>query len=179
MTNSKIQLYIATTLDGFIARENGSLDWLFELPNPNQIDHGYNHFLAEVDTVVMGRKTYEEILGFGVDWPYAHCKSFILTRNKDYVLKTKNTSLLHEINKETLEKIKVEAVKNIWVVGGGDLITLFLNESAIDEMILSIIPRILGRGIKLFPHEPKETQFTLLKSESFETGVVNLSYQKR
>lgn len=70
---SKIKLYVASSLDGFIARKNGELDWLMEHPNPNQLDYGYAEFLNGIDTVLMGRKTYEEILAFDVEWPYADC----------------------------------------------------------------------------------------------------------
>ena len=172
----KVKLFIATTLDGFIARENGSLDWLFELSNPNQTDHGYNDFIKEVGIVAMGRKTYDEVLGFGVNWPYSNCKTYILTKNNDYRVKTENTFILNDINKDVIDNLKSHSSGNIWVVGGGNVITQFINESAIDEMTLSIIPLILGNGIRLFPDEPKETNFDLIKSESFETGVVNLTY---
>jgi dihydrofolate reductase len=148
---TKIQLYIATTLDGFIAREDGSLDWL-EFPNPNDIDHGYNDFIKGIDTVIMGRKTYDEVLGFGVEWPYSNCKSYIVSRDNNYKVKTINTELVHNINNDIIKKLKAKSNKNIWLVGGGSLITQFLNESAIDEMILSIIPTILGKGINLFPN---------------------------
>jgi len=76
---SSIKLYIATTIDGFIAREDGSLDWLEELPNPNQINYGYTDFYATVDKVAIGRKIYEEVLGFGVNWPYEDCKTYVIT----------------------------------------------------------------------------------------------------
>ncbi|MCX6231965.1 MAG: dihydrofolate reductase family protein [Bacteroidetes bacterium] len=175
---SKIQLFIACTLDGFIARENGSLDWLFELPNPDQIDHGYNDFINGIDIVIMGRKTYDEVLGFGIDWPYSNCKTYIVTKNENYTVKTENTLLLHTINIEVIENLESESQKNIWLVGGGDLITQFLNENAIDDMALCMIPIILGKGIQLFPNQPKETKFEFVRSEAFKTGVVNLTYKK-
>jgi dihydrofolate reductase len=176
---TKIQLFIATTLDGFIARENGSLDWLFELPNPNQIDHGYNDFMKEIDIIIMGRKTYNEVMGFGIDWPYSNCKTYIVTKDEKYIVKTENTFLLHTINNEVIMNLKSESQKNIWLVGGGDLITQFLDENAIDEMTLCMIPMILGNGIRLFPNQPKETKFEFISSEAFETGIVNLTYRKR
>ena len=175
---SVIKLYIATTLDGFIARENNSLDWLHELPVPENEDYGYSKFLSGIDTVIMGRKTYDEILGFGVDWPYANCKSYILTSEVSYKATTPNTEVLHDLDLEFIEKVKTESKKNTWIVGGGQLISTFLNLDAIDEMILSIVPRILGKGIRLFPNGPKETKFELISSQSFESGLVNLTYRK-
>ncbi len=176
---TKTKLYIATTLDGFIAREDGSLDWLDELPNPNQIDYGYGEFYATIDTVVMGRKTYEEVLGFGVDWPYADCKTYIITSKSDYQTKTENSEVISQLTSETIESIKAESKKDIWVVGGGKVITALLNHGQIDEMMLCLIPTILGKGIRLFPDSPAETKFDLINAETFETGAVILTYRKK
>lgn len=82
------------------------------------------------------------------------------------------------LNTNTIAKLKNDSEKGVWLVGGGTLITSFLNLGSIDEMTLSIIPIILGKGIRLFPNEPKEAQFNLKTHEVFETGVVNLVYTK-
>ncbi|WP_299529103.1 dihydrofolate reductase family protein [Ulvibacterium sp.] len=176
---SKIKLYIATSLDGFIAREDGSLDWLYALPNPNQIDHGYADFFESIDTIIMGKGTYEEILGFGVEWPYSNCQTYILTTDKNFKAKTEKTKIIHQVNNPVVEQMKSNADKDIWIVGGGKTITHFIDLELIDEMILCLIPTILGKGIKLFPNNPKETTFELRKSETFETGVVNLTYERK
>lgn len=176
---SEIILYIAASIDGFIAREDGSVDWLEDLPNPNKLDYGYAGFIDGIDTVVMGRKTYEEVLGFDVGWPYADCRSFILTSREDYKVKTENTEVLHQLDPSSIDKLKARSQKNIWLVGGGQVITEFLNRSLIDEMILFIMPVLLGRGIPLFAGHPKEQLFELIKAEPFETGVVSLTYRKQ
>ncbi len=175
---SKTQLYIAVTLDGYIARQDGSLDYLYALPNPNQVDHGYSAFFQEVGTVVMGRRTYEAILGFGVAWPYARCQTYVITSDRNYELPTEATNLLTEPSVAALTKLKSESDKNVWIVGGGQIITPLLNQSLIDEMILSIIPIVLGEGIPLFPSTPRETNFDLIETEPFATGVVNLTYRR-
>jgi dihydrofolate reductase len=175
---SKIKLYIATSLDGFIARPDGSLDWLESLPNPNQIDHGYHDFYASIGVVIMGRSTYEEILGFGVPWPYSNCTSYVVTQNKNYKLSTPDTELLAGIDKGVIRSIQEVQTKDIWLVGGGKIITEFLNLQLIDEMILSIAPVILGSGIPLFPGVTRETSFKLVGAEKFETGIVNLFYSR-
>ena len=90
----KVILYIATTLDGKIARNNGSLDWLYALPNPNQIDHGYAKFIDSIGTTIMGRKTYDEIISFGVDWPYKEMKSYVATNNESFSPETPNTWII-------------------------------------------------------------------------------------
>jgi dihydrofolate reductase len=171
-------LYIATSLDGFIARPDGSLDWLNALPNPDQTDHGYHAFLAGVDTIVMGRSTYEEILGFGVEWPYDEQETFVVTTDKTFSPATPHTGVIHTINRETIESLPSAGDKKIWVVGGGKVITAFLNHELIDEVILSMIPIVLGDGIRLFPDQPKETWFELKSTERFSTGVVNLTYTR-
>jgi dihydrofolate reductase len=74
--------------------------------------------------------------------------------------------------------LKRASRNNIWLVGGGEIVTAFLNENAIDEMIISVIPILLGKGIRLFQHELKETRFGLVSAQTFETGVVNLVYRK-
>ena len=176
---SKVKLYIAASIDGFIARKDGALDWLYALPNPNSIDHGYESFLTTIDTVILGRNTYEEILGFDVEWPYPACSAYVLTSNATLSVGTPNTQVITSLDHKELDNIKKKSEKNIWVIGGGLLITHLLNMKAIDEMIISIIPTVLGDGIPLFPNHPKETIFSLLKAESFETGVVNLHYEKK
>lgn len=175
---AQIQLYIAASLDGYIARENGSVDWLDELPNPNQLDYGYADFYAGVDLVVMGRTTYEEVLGFDVPWPYPECKSYILTSKPDFEPSTEKTFILNSINEESINKLKTESQQNIWLVGGGKLVSQFLNLGAIDEIFLHLIPVVLGKGIPLFPDHPVESKFELVKVESFETGVVMMHYRK-
>ena len=173
----KCKLFIAASLDGYIAREDGSLDWLDTIPNPDQLDHGYYPFYDSIDTILMGRKTYEEVLGFGVDWPYPDCKTYILS-SKEVAIKTENTFLINDPLKDKIHEWVNEDGKDIWVCGGGQLISSMLDLGLIDEMLISITPVILGAGIPLFPNSPKETKLKLIKSESFDTGFVNLTYRK-
>lgn len=175
---SKIKLYIATSLDGYIAREDGSLDWLENLPNPDNTDHGYSEFYSGIDTVIMGRKTYEEILGFDVDWPYGNSLSYVVTKDKNFEIKTEKTEIVNSIDREFIQNLKKQSKEDIWIVGGGKLIARFLELNAIDEMILCMIPVILGRGIPLFPYGSSETTFRFVKSDTYNTGIVNLFYAK-
>jgi dihydrofolate reductase len=173
----KVKLFIATTIDGFIARENGYIDWLNDIPNPNNLDYGYFEFLSQIDTLVIGRNTYEEILNFGIEWPYKGLKTYVVTSNKNYSAKTPDTQITNFINEESIKGLLLKSEKGIWIVGGGKVITEFLNLNSIHEMTISIIPIILGKGIKLFPNQPKETKFELINTESFNTGIVNLTYK--
>ena len=175
----KIKLYIANSLDGFIARPDGSLDWLDALPNPEQSDFGYYDFYNTIDTVIMGRLTYEEILGFDVPWPYPDRHTCVVTSQLDYKIQTDLTSVLPFDQVKNTKTLVQHGEKHIWLAGGGQLITEYLNHELVDEMIISIIPIILGDGIPLFPNKPKETNLKLIKSEAFSNGLLNLHYHKQ
>lgn len=172
----KVKLYIAISLDGFIARKDGALDWLEGIPNPDKLDYGYQAFYESIDTVLMGRLTYEEILGFDVDWPYGNCQSVVFSRNADLKITTPQTQLVNGEIGSHVKELKQQTGKDIWLVGGGNLLTSFLNEGLVDEMIISIAPVIIGEGLPLFPNVPKETSLELVNSKSYDTGFVSLTY---
>lgn len=173
----KVKLYIAASLDGFIARKDGTLDWLEGIPNPNKHDYGYQAFYDSVDTVLMGRLTYSEILGFDVDWPYGNCQSVVFSKNKALDISTPDTRLVNNDIKDYVNQLKATSGKDIWLVGGGGLVTSFLNDGLIDEIILCIPPVIIGKGIPLFPDTPKETKLELIESTPYDTGFVSLTYK--
>jgi dihydrofolate reductase len=174
----KVILYIATSLDGKIARSDGSVDWLESLPNPNGLDYGYAEFLAGIGTTIMGRKTYEVVLGFGVDWPYVGLQSYVATSDQAYVTSTPDTFRVSYDLAAFVGQLKSTTEKDIWLIGGGELIRYFLEKDLLDEMILTIFPTILGEGIQLFPGHLKESNWQLMDIKSFETGIVNLTYQR-
>ncbi len=174
-----IQLYIATSLDGYIAKNNDSVDWLDEMPHPEGEDYGYEEFYSGVDTVIMGRKTYDVVVGFGVEWPYSDCKTYVVTRDQNFKGKLGNPTTINDLSPETIREIRNESRKNIWLVGGGRLVAEFLNQGWIDEMIISLMPVVLGEGIPLFPPKIKESWFSLEKSRSYDSGAVILSYRKK
>lgn len=147
---SCIQLYIAISIDGYIAGEAGSIDWLESLDNPDQLDHGYTDFLAGADKVIMGRNTYEQVLGFGGDWPYGGKQTYVVTSQIDYTPTTPTTKVLTTLNEAAIQLLKAKSLQNIWLVGGGQVNAAFLRLGAIDEMILSVIPVALGKGAPLF-----------------------------
>lgn len=174
---SETVLYIATSLDGFIARPNGSLDWLTSFPQPENGDYGYNDLLNSIGTIIMGRKTYDEILAFGIDWPYTGYNTYVVTKNKSYKTKTPGTFTLNENLTTFVKNIKLKSEKDIWLVGGGELITAFINERLLDKMIISKVPVLLGDGIPLFAGKPEETKLKLINAQAFNTGLVNLTYE--
>ncbi|HBH47016.1 MAG TPA: dihydrofolate reductase [Bacteroidales bacterium] len=176
---AQIKLYIACSLDGYIARENHSLDWLNNFPNPDNSDYGYHAFIQNIDILVMGRKTYDEIMGFDVDWPYKDYKTFVLTSQSDFKVLTTETYVLNAINAPIIEQLKSASSKNIWIVGGSKVIAQFINLNALDEMMIFMIPVVLGSGISLFADKIKETPFKLIKAESYKSGAVMLSYTRK
>ncbi|MCU7551430.1 dihydrofolate reductase family protein [Chitinophagaceae bacterium LB-8] len=175
---SRVILYIATSLDGFIARPDGNIDWLNSVPNPATGDYGYTELLESIGTMFMGRKTYDEVIGFGIEWPYPGIDTFVVTTDKNLEIKSPNTYLLTENIKDFVTELKKNAEKDIWLVGGGQLITTFINNGLLDRMIITIIPKLIGEGIPLFAENTAETVWKLIKTEPFDTGLVNLTYDK-
>lgn len=175
---SLIKLYIAASLDGYIARPDGNLDWLMALPNPNNIDHDYNSFMESIGATIMGSSTYKEVIGFGIDWPYPNIMSYVVSRNPNLPLSSPMTQLVNEDIAIFTERLKHEVDKDIWLIGGGKLITTFLNHDLIDEITLTLIPTILGEGIPLFPNKPKESTWKLVEAKPYETGAVSVVYRK-
>lgn len=175
----KIKLYIAASLDGFIARQDHSLDWLDALSDaqPEDTDYGYQAFYDSIDVVLLGRSTYDVVVGFDVDWPYSNTQAFVFSRSAEVKITTPQTQLVQEDLKTYVPKLKQQEGKDIWLIGGGQLITSFLNEGFIDEIIISIAPVILGDGIPLFANTPKETKLKLHETQHFGNGIVNLTYQ--
>lgn len=171
----KLKLYIATSIDGKIAGPNHELDWLPEPEDKNE-DFGYYDFYASIDTTIMGYKTYDICVGFG-EWPYKDKTNFILSRNADRSI-IKEAELITENPIEFVKELKQKEGKDIWLVGGGEIIKLFHNAGLIDEYIITHIPVILGKGIELFPNLELQQKLTLKESKAYSMGVVNLHYTK-
>lgn len=176
----KIILYIAMSIDGFIAKENGAVDWLKgDVDNPD-LDNGYLQFYDSIDTVVMGRVTYEQVVNvLSPDvWAYEGKKCYVATRQKG--LKDSKVEFITDDITKTITDLKKEAGKDIWLVGGGRLIDQFISHNLIDRYVITIIPTLLGAGIPLFSKENSELELELklLESKTFD-GMVELTYIKR
>lgn len=178
----RVKLFIASSIDGYIARKDDSLDWLDsfegEAPEQNQEDYGYLKFISGIDTLVMGSSTYKVVMGMGVEWPYKE-DSYIVSHGNVEINSPKTYLLDANQLEKKIDELKKKEGKDIWLVGGGKLISTFLNMNLVDEMILSIIPVLLGSGIPLFPiQEHSDLKFQLVESQSFKSGVINLHYKK-
>ncbi|HEY9612754.1 MAG TPA: dihydrofolate reductase family protein [Allocoleopsis sp.] len=165
----KVVLFIASSLDGYIARPSGDIDWLF-----TDQDYGYSEFFASVDTVIMGRKTYEQVLTFG-EYPYQGVKSYVFTKNP-YFQADNKVKLVKEDTKKFVDDLRQADGKNIWLVGGSRLTHDFMDKNLVDELILSIHPIVLGEGIPLFANPITPQSLNLIKCQTYNSGLVQLSY---
>lgn len=169
----KIILYIATSLDGYIAREKGEIDWLF---SPDGNDYGYEKMFARIDTVIMGRATFDVSRKLE-EKPFAGKRCIVFTRNK----KLKNYSNVEYVTQnpvELVEKLQKEKGKDIWIVGGGEIASALLNRDLIDEYYFFVHPIILGKGISLYSHMQKQVTLSLVSAHAFANGLVELRYSK-
>ncbi len=173
MERPKISIYISSSIDGFIAREDGSLDWLDSVGGSDE-DYGFKRFLTGIDAVIMGRKTYEVASSaYGTTmWPYTGKKMFILSQTLQNVIP--EAELFSGDIGRLLQRLHVEGVGTIWI-DGGKTISQFLRLGLVDEMILSIIPHLLGSGIPLFTIG-KEMPCQLLSARSYPSGLVQMHY---
>lgn len=173
----KISLYIAISLDAKIAKSNGDVSWLDDIPNPEKSDFGYYEFYNSLDITLMGRKTYNFLQNYEGEFPYKETKNYVFTKNRDYK-STKDVTIIHDDPIEFAKKLKAEEGKDIWLIGGGQLNTCFLNADMIDEFIIHIMPVILGQGISLFESVPIEKKLTLIKSEVHSNAAILMHYKK-
>ncbi len=172
----KIKLYIAVSIDGYIAQSDGGVAWLDEIPNPDQTDYGYFDFYKSIDTTLMGNATYQQILTFDIPFPYADKTNYVFSRkeqvdNEDVKFVRKNVS-------DFVEELQSQKGGDIWLIGGGQLNAAFLEEGLIDEIIVSIMPIVLGSGMPLFAVQNIKSRFNLKKVVSFQSGVVQTTYEK-
>jgi len=164
----KVKLFIASSLDRYIAKEDGTVDWL-----PENVDSGYDQFYSSIDTILMGKKTYEQILTFG-KYPYKDKSSYVFTRNPNQK-KDENVEFSSDVEEFT-KKLISSSGKDIWLVGGGEIISTFLNLKFVDELILSVIPVVLGKGIPLFQNIKEEIKLELIKTTEYPE-LIELRYK--
>lgn len=171
----KIKLYIAISLNGKIAKSDGSVDWLESVPNPEKLDFGYARFYDSIDTTLMGFSTYDQIVKWGIPFPYKDKKNYVITRNTSHQ-DTKDVAFISENHINFISKLKAETGNDIWLVGGGKVNTMLFNNGLIDEIQVFVMPIILEDGIDLFQSLPKETHLNLVGSNNFSNGVIELKY---
>ncbi|MGR9543800.1 dihydrofolate reductase family protein [Priestia megaterium] len=168
----KIVVYIAASLDGYIARENGEIDWLESIEGEG--DNGYEAFYQTCDAVVMGKATYDHVVKLTPEFPYLGKKCYVFSRSaqgKDQYVEFINESValfLNNLSQET---------KKIWLVGGADILADFLTAKRVDEFIISVIPVLLGAGIPLFKRGIPEMNLKLTDIKQYGQ-IAQLYYEK-
>lgn len=170
----KVSVYIATSLDGFIARENGDIDWL--TGGEGGEDYGYAQFMSDIDHIVMGRNTYEKVLTFG-GWSYA--KKVIVLSSRTLTVPPNLTDKVETMNlspRGLINEMDTRGTKHIYL-DGGVTIQRFLREGLVDEMTITTIPILIGEGLSLFGKLEKDVKLELIKSESFKNGFVQNKYK--
>ena len=173
-----VVLYIAVSLDGYIADQNGGVDWLSNLDNKCEKDRGYENFLESVDTVIMGYNTYLQIateLSPG-QWPYPQQISYVFTHRK--LADTENIRFTNQPVSQWFRSHKARMEKNIWICGGAQIVKQCMDDGLIDRFHLTVIPTILGNGIPLFPAGTLPAQLKLIFLKTVN-GNVECIYRKQ
>ena len=164
----KIVLFIAASLDGFIATEDDSLEWLFQVEGEG--DNGYSEFFDTVDTILIGRRTYDWVMEKeNGNFPYKDKQCYIFSKTLQG--KKDNIEFINDDITEFAQKLKQQEGENIWIVGGGDLLHHFLKEKLVDEFIITVAPTIIGKGIPLFKGIDFELELKLISTRRFNQFV--------
>ena len=174
----KIVLFIAMSLDGYIADTDGKVDWLVGQDSDVEGDDSYADFVNNVDTVIMGWTTYHQIvtdLSPG-EWVYDNLQSYVIT-HRDCSPKS-NVTFVSENPCTLVNSLKQKNGKDIWICGGADIVHQLMQNNLIDKYHISVIPTILGNGIRLFDVIDQKTDLRLITSKN-SNGIVELVYQKR
>lgn len=170
-------VFIATSLDGFIARPDGDIGWLLQRDDPNE-DHGYPDFIADKDMIVMGRRTYEKVLTLGT-WPYDRPVLVLSAQLADAPVPEALKGKLRfsdRTPKDLMEELSRQGLDRIYV-DGGRLVQSFLRDGLIADMVVTTVPVLIGAGRPLFGALPQDIGLTLVSSRSFPSGLVQSSYR--
>jgi len=176
--NKRNSVFIAASLDGYIADKDGGLDWLNSIPNPDNIDMGYGEFTSRIDALIMGRTTFETVCSYDIDWPYLK-PVFVLSntlteisekfKDKAQLVKGPLINILEQIHQKGLYRLYID---------GGATIQSFLREDLIDEMIITIIPILLGGGSPLFSDLPTELDFECTESKVYLNKIAQNHFRR-
>ena len=175
----KNSVFIATSIDGYIADKNGGIDWLHSIPNPNNDDMGYVGFTSNIDALVMGRTTFETVCNFDVDWPYDK-PVFVLSNTLVEIPESHRGKafLINGTLSEIIEQINGNGYNSLYI-DGGTTIRNFLKADLIDEMTITIIPIVLGSGLPLFSELPNELKFELVKTKTYLNQIIQSHYKRK
>lgn len=175
MNQRKTILYIAMSLDGYIAQPGDDLSFLSKVEMPGE-DYGYASFIKTVDTVILGKRTYDWVMKQVPEFVHADKKTYVYTRSAQ--ADEGNTSFYSGSLKSLIASIKLEAGKYIFIDGGAVVVNTLLQDDLIDEFIISIIPTMVGDGIRLFADGRPEQDLQLVNTTAYKSGLVQLHYKR-
>lgn len=172
-------VYIATSMDGFITDRNNGLDWLETVPNPDRLDFGWSRFLSRIDAVVMGRKTFETVCGFDCDWPYPK-PVFVASRSLTALPDAyeEKAELIQGSPSTLVKQLRTRGYDRIYI-DGGETVRAFLSQDLIDDIIITVVPVLLGGGTPLFTGLPGQMEFELIKSRVYLNALVQNHYRRK
>jgi len=172
-------VYIATSLDGYIADGDGGLEWLDKVPNPDNLDLGWSDFMARVDALVMGRNTFDTVCGFDLPWPYEK-PVFVLSNSLTEVPEEyrDNVELVAGDPSEVVARLHERGYKNLYI-DGGQTIQGFLQADLIDELIITQIPILLGSGVSLYGQLAQPLDFEYISSTPLLEAMVQTHYRRK
>lgn len=170
----KVILYIAMSLDGYIAKEDDNIDFLTTVESPGE-DYGYFSFLKDIDTVIWGRKTYDKVLTLSTEFLHKDKKVYVLSRSRSG--SDKNVEYFYDVQ-TLINDLRRREGLDIYCDGGSELVFELLKHSMIDRLIVSVIPYLLGSGIRLFRDGFPEQKLKFRQSITYPSGLVQLWYEK-
>ncbi|MBK5201125.1 MAG: dihydrofolate reductase [Spirochaetaceae bacterium] len=171
-------VYIATSLDGYIADAFGSTSFLSIVSNPEQEDIGFEDFVNSMDCLVIGRKTYETILGFKIEWPY-NLPVYVMSNTLKSVYEglDDNVTIVNGNIEDVVLDLNCSGFKNVWI-DGGEIIQQAIEKELVDQLTITTIPIILGSGVPLFVEIETEQVFELIDSKVLINQMVSTTYKK-
>jgi len=171
----RVIVHIGTSADGYIARPDGDLEWLTSRPAPKGF-YGMDAFMKSVDTKLLGRKTYEASLRMGAKFN-SGSPTFVFSRHAPPAAAPSGVEFVKDAIGPFINRLRAQPGKDIWLMGGGDLIASFLDARAIDEFVISVAPVFIGEGIPLIARRHRHVPLVLHSVERFEDGLVQLRYR--
>lgn len=164
----KLVVFIASSLDGYIATKDDSIEWLFNVEGEG--DNGFSEFYESVDTVLLGKRTFDWIMKQDTEeFPYKNKECYVFTNSS--IEDTEDVKFINEDVTKFVDKLKSQDGKNIWIVGGGELLHSFIKENLVDEFIITLAPTLLGNGIPLFREGDYQLDLSLKETRTFNQFV--------
>ncbi len=175
MARRNVIVHIAASADGYIARPDGDLEWLTSRPAPEGF-YGMNEFMRSIDTKLLGRKTYEVSLRMGAKFD-SKSRTIVFSRHAPPADAPRGVEFVSEAVGSFVDRLREQPGRDIWLMGGGELIASFLDAGAIDEFVLSVVPVFIGDGIPLIARRLRHVPLELRSTERFADGLVQLRYR--